>query len=76
VTCNLSPRDRRATEIKLTPAGRAANVDAAPGHVALVRRLFFECLPQELLSPLREALEAIYSHIVEHGTLPAPGAGR
>jgi len=72
VQCNLATRDRRATEIKLTPDGRRAIVGAAPGHVDLVRRLFFAGLPRELLAPLTEALEAIYDHVVQHGTLPAP----
>jgi DNA-binding MarR family transcriptional regulator len=74
VQCNLAAWDRRATEITLTPEGRRAIVEAAPGHVDLVRRLFFEGLPKELLAPLSEALEAIYDHIVQHGTLPAPGS--
>jgi DNA-binding MarR family transcriptional regulator len=72
VHCTLASRDRRSTEIKLTPAGRRAIVEAAPGHVDLVRRLFFGGLPKALLTPLSEALEAIHDHIVEHGTLPAP----
>jgi DNA-binding MarR family transcriptional regulator len=69
---NLAARDRRATDITLTPEGRRAIVEAAPGHVELVRSLFFEGLPKQLLAPLSEALETIYDHIVEHGTLPAP----
>jgi DNA-binding MarR family transcriptional regulator len=72
VQCNLGARDRRATEIKMTPDGRRAIVGAAPGHVDLVRRLFFAGLPRELLAPLTEALEAIHDHTVQHGTLPAP----
>ncbi len=75
VHCELSERDRRATEVTLTPNGRQAIVEAAPGHVDLVRRLFFEGLPKELLFPLSTALEAIYDHIVHHGTLPAPRSG-
>ena len=74
VHCDLATQDRRATEIKLTPDGRRAIVEAAPGHVDLVRHLFFGGLPKELLAPLSEALEAIYDHIVEHGTLPPPKA--
>lgn len=74
VHSDLAAQDRRATEIKLTPEGRRAIVEAAPGHVDLVRHLFFEGLPKESLAPLTEALEAIYSHIVEHGTLPPPKA--
>jgi DNA-binding MarR family transcriptional regulator len=74
VQCDLATHDRRATEITLTPDGRRAIVEAAPGHVDLVRHLFFEGLPKGLLAPLTEALEAIYDHIVEHGTLPPPAS--
>jgi len=74
VRCDLAPRDRRSTEIKLTAAGRRAIVEAAPGHVDLVRRLFFGGLPKALLAPLSEALEAIHDHIAHHGTLPAPAS--
>jgi hypothetical protein len=49
-------------------------VDAAPGPVDLVRHLFFGGPLKELLAPLSEALEAIYDHIVRHGTLPAPAS--
>ena len=71
---NLAARDRRATDITLTPEGRRAIVEAAPGHVELVRSLFFEGLPKQLLAPLSEALETIDDHIVQHGTLPAPAS--
>jgi DNA-binding MarR family transcriptional regulator len=74
VQCNLATQDRRATEISLTADGRRAIVAAAPGHVDLVRRLFFGGLPRELLAPLCAALDAIYGHIVEHGTLPGPAS--
>jgi DNA-binding MarR family transcriptional regulator len=74
VQCDLAPADRRATEVRLTPGGRRAIVEAAPGHVDLVRHLFFGGLPKELLAPLSQALEAIYGHVVEHGTLPAPAS--
>lgn len=74
IHCSLATHDRRATEIRLTPDGRRAIVAAAPGHVDLVRRLFFGGLPKELLAPLCEALDAIYDHIVQHGTLPAPAS--
>lgn len=72
VQCGPGTVDRRATEIKLTVQGRKAIADAAPGHVDLVRRLFFGGLPKDLLDPLSEALEAIYDHVVQHGSLPAP----
>ena len=72
VQCDVAASDRRATEISLTPDGQRTIVEAAPGHVDLVRHLFFGGLPKELLAPLSQALEAIYDHIVEHGTLPSP----
>jgi DNA-binding MarR family transcriptional regulator len=74
VQCGVAASDRRATEVRLTRDGRRAIVAAAPGHVDLVRHLFFGGLPKELLVPLSQALEAIYDHIVEHGTLPSPVA--
>ncbi|MGO8914321.1 MAG: MarR family winged helix-turn-helix transcriptional regulator [Stellaceae bacterium] len=43
-----SKDDGRATDAVLTKAGREAIDAAAPGHVALVRRLFFDPLPPEL----------------------------
>jgi DNA-binding MarR family transcriptional regulator len=67
-----SPKDRRATEVTLTAAGWETLRAAAPAHVAQVRALFFEGLPAELLTPLSEALENIYAHILANGTLPPP----
>jgi|GEM_PF-422188 len=55
VTCGLSAADRRVTEVGLTGRGRQALEQAAPGHVDLVRRLFFEGLPDGLVRPLGEA---------------------
>jgi DNA-binding MarR family transcriptional regulator len=46
-----SEHDGRATDTILTKAGRAAIEAAAPGHVAFVRRMFFDPLPDELLAP-------------------------
>jgi len=72
VTCGPSAADRRATEVTLTSHGRQALADAAPGHVDLVRRLFFEGLPADLVAPLAEALESVYANIVKQGSLPPP----
>ena len=74
VHCDVAASDRRATEVRLTPDGHRAIVEAAPGHVDLVRHLFFGGLPKELLGPLSQALEAIYEHIVRNGTLPPPAS--
>jgi len=72
VTCGLSGADRRVTEVTLTGRGRQAQQDAAPGHVDLVRRLFFGGLPEDLVGPLGEALESVYANIISQGSLPPP----
>ena len=72
VACGLSATDRRVTEVTLTGRGRQALEAAAPGHVDLVRRLFFGGLPEGLVGPLSEALECVYANIIRQGTLPPP----
>jgi DNA-binding MarR family transcriptional regulator len=72
VTCGLSAADRRVTEVTLTGRGRQALEEAAPGHVDLVRRLFFGGLPEGLAAPLSQALESVYANIIDQGTLPPP----
>ena len=72
VACGLSAADRRVTEVTLTAQGRQAMEEAAPGHVDLVRRLFFGGLPEGLVGPLGEALEAVYANIIKQGSLPPP----
>jgi DNA-binding MarR family transcriptional regulator len=72
VTCGLSAADRRVTEVTLTGRGRQALEEAAPGHVDLVRRLFFGGLPEGLAEPLSQALESVYANIIDQGTLPPP----
>jgi DNA-binding MarR family transcriptional regulator len=65
--------DRRVTEVVLAEPGRVVLEQAAPGHVELVRRMFFDGLPEELLEPLSTALETIYENVLERGSLPGPG---
>ena len=65
-----SEGDGRATDAILTEAGREAIVAAAPGHVALVRRLFFDPLPDDLIAPLTAALEHIHVNINFNSSLP------
>jgi DNA-binding MarR family transcriptional regulator len=72
VTCGLSAADRRATEVALTAHGWRVLEEAAPGHVDLVRRLFFDGLPEGLVGPLSEALESVYANIIRQGSLPPP----
>jgi DNA-binding MarR family transcriptional regulator len=72
VESRQAPADRRATEITLTDQGWDDITRASGGHIELVRRLFFDGLPNELLEPLTAGLESVYDNIIEHGTLPAP----
>ena len=65
-----SADDGRATDATLTKAGREAIDAAAPGHVALVRRMFFDPLPDELLAPLTAALEHVQVNINFNSSLP------
>ena len=65
-----SEDDGRATDAILTRAGREAIDAAAPGHVALVRRLFFDPMPDELLAPLTAALEHVHVHLNLNSSLP------
>ena len=72
VTFGPSAADGRVTEVALTGQGRQALAEAAPGHVDLVRRLFFGGLPADLVGPLSEALESVYANIINRGSLPPP----
>ncbi|MFC0431011.1 MarR family winged helix-turn-helix transcriptional regulator [Kutzneria buriramensis] len=72
VSCGPSTTDKRVTEVTLTAGGRHALEQAAPGHVDLVRNLFFDGLPPELTGPLTEALETVYANIIRRGLLPPP----
>ena len=65
-----SEDDGRATDATLTKAGREAIEAAAPSHVALVRRMFFDPLPDELVAPLTAALEHVRVNINFNSSLP------
>lgn len=65
-----SVEDGRATDVILTRQGRSAIAAAAPGHVDLVRRLFFDPLPDSLLAPLTAALEHIHINLDLNSSLP------
>jgi DNA-binding MarR family transcriptional regulator len=51
--------DGRGLLVLITPAGRQAIADAAPGHVATVRDLVIDALTPEQLQVLAEAGEAV-----------------
>jgi DNA-binding MarR family transcriptional regulator len=68
-----SPDDGRAIDAWLTALGREAITGAAPGHIELVRRLFFDPLPDELVAPLTAALEHINVNLNFNSSLaPTP----
>ncbi|SEA95918.1 DNA-binding transcriptional regulator, MarR family [Mycobacterium sp. 283mftsu] len=69
-----STEDGRTTNVVLTVAGRRAIAEAAPAHVDLVRSLFFDPLPENLLGPFTAALEHIHVNLDHNSSLPpAPG---
>ena len=72
VSCDVLATDRRATEVRLTDQGWQAVAQASVGHIELVRSLFFGGLPVEHLGAITEALESVYTNLIEHGSLPAP----
>ena len=65
-----SPDDGRATDAWLTASGREAITQAAPGHVELVQRLFFDSIPDELVPPLTAALEHVNVTLNLSSSLP------
>ena len=54
--------DRRGATFRLTPAGRAAIEQAAPGHVEAVRRLVFDALSAEQVAQLA----GLTGHLLRH----------
>ena len=65
-----SEDDGRATDAVLTKKGLSAIEAAAPGHATLVRKLFFDQLPEELVSPFTAALEHVQAGLNLNSSLP------
>jgi DNA-binding MarR family transcriptional regulator len=55
--------DGRGAYVALTDAGRRAITDAAPGHVAAVRRLFFADLRPSQVATLRRVSEHVLDQL-------------
>ena len=53
------PQDRRATNARLTEAGRLKVEQSAPGHVATVREYVIDALTPEQIGQLAESSETI-----------------
>ncbi len=54
-----APDDRRATDARLTDAGRRELVRATPGHIDFVRRIVIDSLDREQLGQLTAIASAI-----------------
>jgi DNA-binding MarR family transcriptional regulator len=67
-----SETDGRATDAVLTDSGWESLQEAAPKHVAWVRRLFFSDLDGGQEAELAGILTAVYETIIREGTLPRP----
>ncbi|OZG29043.1 MarR family transcriptional regulator [Williamsia sp. 1138] len=72
VEMSRSEQDRRVTEVSLTEHGWSTLRDASPGHIGLVRSLFFENVDTDELDTLSTTIEKIYDTVIENGTLPRP----
>jgi DNA-binding MarR family transcriptional regulator len=55
--------DKRATNARLTPAGHAAVVGAAPGHVEAVRSYVFDALSPRQVGQLTAIADALLSRL-------------
>lgn len=63
------PEDGRATNARLTAAGREAVVAAAPGHVDEVRRLVLDPLTPAQLAQLRRIGDALLTRLDPDGRM-------
>ena len=57
--------DPRGQLVAMTEEGRAANVRAAPGHAAYVRRMFFDALSPRQVDALATLSEAVLESIAD-----------
>lgn len=63
VTKQADPADRRARRVSLTPRGRRVLADAAPGHVARVRRWVIDPLSRRDLADLTRITDKLGAHL-------------
>lgn len=66
------PEDRRATNVRLTNAGRRDLVHAIPDHIATVRSLVIDALTPAQLDALADITDAVRSRL-SPGRAPFPG---
>ena len=67
--------DRRTTIARLTDAGFAVLAEAAPGHVAEVRRHLFDPLTREQMLEFREILHALLGSLDPNHEAPCAREG-
>jgi DNA-binding MarR family transcriptional regulator len=65
VTREECTTDRRGAFVVLTPVGRKAIEQAAPAHVATVRRLIFDGLSKEQVATLESTVSEVLSRLDE-----------
>lgn len=65
------PEDRRATNARLTHAGMAKVVEAAPGHVANVREHVIDALTPEQVQQLGDIADALLGRLDPSGRMTA-----
>ena len=63
------PQDKRATNARLTDAGRAKVEEAAPGHAATVRTHVIDALSPQQITQLAEITEAILHRLDPNGAM-------
>ncbi len=67
------PTDGRGAFITLTPTGRAARENAAPGHVSAVRSYFVDLLTPAQLESIAEIAEVVGARLRADGCADADG---
>lgn len=65
------PEDGRASNVELTDAGWSKFREAAPGHVATVRRVVLDTLSREQLDQVSDIADAILRKIDPDGAMTA-----
>ena len=65
------PEDRRGAYVTLTAEGRRAIEEAAPAHVALVRRLVFEMLSPAQVSNMASFNAMLLAQLDDTGRSPS-----
>ncbi|MFG6443644.1 MarR family winged helix-turn-helix transcriptional regulator [Microbacterium sp. P06] len=67
------PQDRRATNVRLTTAGRRALIHSVPDHIATVRSLVIDALNDEQLDALADISATILARLESRSAVGVPG---